>query len=69
MDEEKLNRLPADVKKEFVKLAEKLTEKKQDTQASTTRTDLAEWCNALLFQGHDSADACLEKCACVYVCV
>ena len=28
MDEEKLNRLPADVKKQFVKLAEKLTEKK-----------------------------------------
>jgi hypothetical protein len=32
MDEEKLNRLPADVKKEFVKLAEKLTEKKQKSK-------------------------------------
>ena len=32
MDEEKLNRLPADVKKQFVKLAEKLTEKKQKTK-------------------------------------
>ena len=32
MDEEKLNRLPADVKKQFVKLAEKLSEKKQKTK-------------------------------------
>ena len=32
MDEEKLNRLPPDVKKQFIKLASKLTEKKQKTK-------------------------------------
>ena len=33
MDEEKLNRLPPDVKKQFVKLALKLSEKKNQNQS------------------------------------
>ena len=34
MDEEKLNRLPPDVKKQFVKLALKLSEKKTKTKVN-----------------------------------